>query len=74
MVPTVGVVVVTGVVVIRIAVVVVIRLVRHARVVIRRLVAAVFVVLFVYLIWRSMSGTILGRRLKSVFALQWARS
>jgi len=35
---------------------------------------AVFVVLFVYLIWRSMSGTILGRRLKSVFALQWARS
>lgn len=35
---------------------------------------AVFVVLFVYLIWKSMNETILGRRLKSIVRLDWARS
>ena len=35
---------------------------------------AVFVVLFVYLISKSMSGTILGRQVKSIVTFQWARS
>ncbi len=35
---------------------------------------AVFVVLFVYLIWKSMNGTILGRRIKSIVRFEWARS
>lgn len=35
---------------------------------------AVFVILFLYLVWRSMSGTIFGRRIKHVVSFQWARN
>lgn len=35
---------------------------------------AVFVVLFFYLIWKSMNGTILARRIKSIARFDWARS
>ena len=35
---------------------------------------AVFVVLFIYLIWKSMNGTVLGRRIKSIARFEWARS
>ena len=35
---------------------------------------AVFVVLFIYLISKSMAGTIFGRQVKSIVTFQWARS
>ena len=35
---------------------------------------AVFVVLFLYLIWKSLSTTVAGRRIKSAVTFQWARS